>query len=96
MDIDFWLMSVIPGDSRNVLVEYIRKCSAESGQCLYECSLCGHQNSLRTNVLNHVESQHFPNTFVYLCPFCKAEFHSKNARNVHISRQHRGDKYQKC
>ena len=53
------------GESRDVLVDYIRKCSHPSG-CLYECSLCGHQNSLRNNVLNHVESQHFPNTLISL------------------------------
>ena len=77
------------GENRTVLNQYIKKSANDLGQSVYECSMCGQKNSQRVNVLNHVESVHFPNSFVYTCKHCQAEFYSKNARNVHVSRNHK-------
>jgi len=79
------------GENRNVLNQYIKKSVADDGHSVYECSLCGQKNSQRVNVLNHVESVHFPNSFIYTCKHCQAEFYSKNARNVHVSRNHKNE-----
>jgi len=79
------------GEKRNILNQYITKDVGDSGQTVYVCSMCGQKNSQRVNVLNHVESVHFPNSFVYTCNHCQAEFYSKNARNVHVSRNHKNE-----
>merc|ERR1712096_555603 len=52
------------GENRNVLNQYIKKSANDLGQSVFECSLCGQKNSQRVAVLNHVESVHFPNSFV--------------------------------
>merc|ERR1712202_5021 len=77
------------GENRNVLNQYIQKSQNELGQSVVECTLCGQKNAKRQNILNHLESVHFPNSFVYSCKHCKIEFNSKNARNVHVSRNHK-------
>jgi len=79
------------GENRNTLNQYIKRDVSESGQTVYVCSMCGQKNSQRVNVLNHVESVHFPNSFVYTCQYCETQFYSKNARNVHVSRNHKNE-----
>lgn len=75
------------GDDRTALLDYIQKESDSSGKNCYSCTLCGQANSHRTNVMNHVESSHFPS--IHKCDYCDKTFKSKNAKNVHISRNHR-------
>ena len=79
-----------PG-SREVLLQYIKK--TEDGH-QSECTMCGQQNALRSNILNHVESVHFPGTFLYDCTVCGQQFSSKNSLNVHVSRKHKSVKHQ--
>ena len=54
----------------------------------YACTLCLKTIKQRKDARNHVESIHFPNTFVYSCAICEKTFNSKNTRNVHITRNH--------
>jgi len=54
----------------------------------YTCTLCLKTIKQRKDARNHVESIHFPNTFVYSCTVCDKTFNSKNTRNVHITRIH--------
>lgn len=72
-------------EAREVLAEYLKQ--NEENQ--YECTICGAKNRLRPNVLNHVESVHFPGSFLYDCQICGKQFSSKNSRNVHVSRNHK-------
>ena len=72
-------------EAREVLAEYLKQ--NEDNQ--YECTICGAKNRLRPNVLNHVESVHFPGSFLYDCHICGKQFSSKNSRNVHVSRNHK-------
>ena len=68
-----------------MLVQYIRRTEDNRS----ECTLCGQSNALRSNVLNHVESVHFPGSFLYTCHLCDKQFTSKNSRNVHVFRNHK-------
>ena len=43
----------------------------------------------KSNIVNHVESIHFPNLFIYTCQYCGKEYRTKNSLNVHISVNHR-------
>ena len=84
------LITLFSGENRKILIQYIRRTTCEGGQTVYECTLCDQaKNRQRNNVLNHVESVHFPGNFLYSCEYCQKEFVSKNARNVHISRNHK-------
>ena len=50
------------------LLQYIVKDSISGNLACSLCSRFSHRS--RANVRNHIESKHFPNTFVYSCPIC--------------------------
>jgi len=59
----------------------------------FHCTICGkfsHKNSYCTR--NHVESQHFPETFSYPCDQCEMVFTTKSNFSLHRSRKHKQDK----
>ena len=61
----------------------------------YYCTLCdkfSHTTAHHTR--NHVESQHFPNTFSYPCDQCDSVFSTKCSFSMHKSRKHRKWKFQ--
>jgi len=74
--------------ARDQLAEYITKTQDETGS-KYFCTLCQMSNNLKSNVMNHVESAHFPNSFAYNCDYCDKTFKSLNSKNVHVSRNHK-------
>jgi len=76
------------GNARDQLAEYITKIQDETGS-KYSCTLCQMTNNLKSNVMNHVESAHFPNSFAYNCDYCDKTFKSLNSKNVHVSRNHK-------
>jgi len=58
-----------------------------SSSGLYICSLCSaFQHVARSNVKNHIESKHFPNSFAYTCPNCGSVSFTKQAYQTHKSR----------
>ena len=75
-------------NARDQLAEYITKTQDETGSKFF-CTLCQMSNNLKSNVMNHVESAHFPNSFAYNCDYCDKTFKSLNSKNVHVSRNHK-------
>jgi len=73
---------------RDFMQEYVKK-RTEGNQTINYCTLCGKSNSKRYNVLNHVESAHFPNMFEYSCEYCGNVFKSQNSYKVHLSTTHK-------
>ena len=74
------------GDVRSNLWQYMLQDQDESGRRCYKCSLCNQTPSLKSsNMLNHIESVHFPFNS-YQCPYCPKKLKSLNAYNVHTSR----------
>ena len=59
------------------------------GPGVYLCTLCSQTRSDKTNLLIHVESKHFPDTFTYSCPFCDRTFGTQAAFKTHKSTNHR-------
>jgi len=76
---------------RTVLNQYINKEILHEKQ-IFVCTICGKSNGQKTNVVNHVESVHFPTLFVYLCKFCGKSQNNRNSLYVHISNNHRDKK----
>ena len=60
-----------------------------NGQGRIGCQLCQHTVLNFTDMRNHVESIHFPNTFSYKCPFCDQAFGTNKAFKVHKQRSHK-------
>jgi len=75
------------GQDRSFLNIYVVK--GEDGLNGWLCTICGKNNTQKCNVLSHVESAHFPGTFLYTCSYCAKELKTKNALNIHIRREHR-------
>jgi hypothetical protein len=61
----------------------------EDGVTGWMCTVCGKSNTQKSNVLSHVESAHFPGTFIYTCVHCAKKMNTKNALNIHIRREHK-------
>ena len=81
----------IPGNDRNVLLKYIKKVADKerNGEDQYKCEICGKIGSRKDNVLNHVESTHFPDTFDYSCNICKKKMQTKKSLENHVYRNHK-------
>jgi len=76
---------------RSILHEYIKK-ELINGRSLCVCTMCGKSNSQKQNLMNHVESVHFPNMFTYNCKYCGKTYNAKNSLYVHMSTSHRDQK----
>jgi len=51
------------------------------------CTICNaFKHKSCSNVVNHIESKHFPNSFVYTCKYCVKQFNARNSLNVHASK----------
>ena len=51
------------------------------------CGIClAFSHSAKSNVRNHIESRHFPNTFTYACPRCAKILASKKSLQNHASK----------
>jgi len=69
------------------LLQYIVKDSSTGN---LSCSLCySFSHRSRANVRNHIESKHFPKTFVYTCPICEKECPSHQSMLKHKSLFHK-------
>ena len=77
------IRSISGSNDRNSLVKYILQDSVG-----FQCSLCGKTNNQKNNIMNHVESIHFPDTFIYQCHLCDKVVKTKSALNLHNSRNH--------
>jgi len=70
------------------LQDYISKVSNDYGT-MFSCTLCGKQNNQKGNLMKHVESVHFPNSFSHQCKYCNQTFYAKNNLYVHVSKFHK-------
>jgi len=54
------------------------------------CGICyKFTNKSLSNVRNHIESKHYPNTFSYNCKFCSSVFGTYNSLNMHERNSHK-------
>ena len=59
----------------------------------YFCGYCHNfSNRSSTNVRNHCEAKHFPNTFTYTCKLCDMMFGTNTGLYNHMARSHKRDK----
>lgn len=76
------------GADRMFLQDYITLDRNIEGAIVYTCKVCGKQDTGKRNLINHIESRHFP-SYEYHCHLCNKTCKSKNAYNVHNSRYHK-------
>jgi len=72
--------------------DLLNYCSKSSATSKWVCTICGQfSHSGRGVVRNHVESKHFPTTFLYHCDYdnCDKISNTKKGMEVHVSRNHK-------
>eukprot|EP00088_Acartia_fossae_P013059 TRINITY_DN16761_c0_g1_i1.p1 TRINITY_DN16761_c0_g1~~TRINITY_DN16761_c0_g1_i1.p1 ORF type:complete len:121 (+),score=38.66 TRINITY_DN16761_c0_g1_i1:3-365(+) len=57
-----------------------------------ECTLCMKAFSQQHSAVDHIESVHFPGSFVYTCEFCDQQFDNKMGYKNHLRRKHKDQK----
>ena len=60
----------------------------------FGCSICDHRSLQKSHLMNHIEQQHFRDTFVYTCPVCGNNPSTRHALECHMREKHnkgRGD-----
>jgi len=58
------------------------------GELGYNCEVCAQfSHASKSNVRNHIESKHFPNTFFYNCSICNKTCNSRQALQQHKSKK---------
>jgi len=70
------------------LNKYIVKVEEDKGS-QFQCTICGKIHKQRPHAQNHVESKHFPESFVYPCQICSLTFNGRNKFYVHNSKFHK-------
>ena len=69
------------------LNQFVNKLSDGSG--LFICTICQKTLGYRHLARNHVESIHFPDSFIYECDYCGKELNSKKAKINHVYNVHK-------
>ena len=81
------IVHISGSNDRNILLKYVIQNSV--GACAsFQCTLCGKTNGQKNNIMNHVESIHFPDSFTYPCHLCDKIVKTKSALNLHNARYH--------
>ena len=60
----------------------------------FGCSICDQRSLQKSHLMNHIERQHFRDTFVYTCPVCGNNPSTRHALECHMREKHnqsRGD-----
>ena len=69
------------------LLQFVRKDPSDQK---FHCTLCGRfSHSVITCTRNHVESKHYPDSFIYPCDLCDQTFNSRMQFNNHKQTKHR-------
>jgi len=72
------------------LMQYVEQDKSDISRRRYVCTICKNFFHLsKSNVRNHVECKHFPDSFVYNCELCENSFSSKAALQQHKHKTHR-------
>ena len=57
---------------------------ADKSKTTFRCKLCKKIKLHRSGLVQHIESAHFPGTFVHTCKFCDKTVQTKSALNSHL------------
>jgi hypothetical protein len=76
-------------ESRDLIKRHMLRVLDEQGQLVYQCSVCSHISRVSSNLAKHIEARHIVSETGFVCHVCAKVFPSRNARQSHISRQHR-------
>ena len=60
------------------------------GKPIYVCNVCG-KEAEHSDMKKHIEANHLEGISVP-CNFCEKMFRSRNAKSIHVSRHHKGQK----
>ena len=66
--------------------DYIARSEVSSG---WKCNICGKECAQKVNLVKHVESFHFPDSFAQECKYCGQMFNTKDKRYKHEQINHK-------
>ena len=69
--------------------QYITKLLDGSSKGQFQCLICGKISAQKIHAQNHVESIHFPGTFMYNCKYCSKSFNGRNKLYMHVNQLHK-------
>jgi len=56
----------------------------DENKTTFRCKLCKKMKPHRSGLIQHIESAHFPGTFIHTCKFCDKMLKTKSALNSHL------------
>ena len=68
------------------LYQFVNKLNEGSG--LFYCTICQKTAHTRIDVRDHIESNHYPDTFIYICTYCGKHLKTRSARKNHVRYAH--------
>ena len=69
-----------------VFQDYIARSEDSSA---WQCTICGKESAQKVNLVKHVESVHFPDSFSHGCKYCGQTFNTKDKLYKHVQRYHK-------
>ena len=75
---------------RSSLLKYVKQNSVivSGAGARFQCTLCGHTNAQKNNIVNHVANIHFPGSFTYKCHLCNKIVKTRNSLYLHNASYH--------
>ena len=81
-----FLISIFVGTITGIFQEYMTKSGVSSG---WQCTLCEKECTQKNNLVKHIESVHFPDSFTHKCKYCGQTFSNKNKMYMHVQKIHK-------
>ena len=80
------LLYIFTGTVTGMFQDYIARSEVSCG---WKCTICGKECAQKVNLVKHVESFHFPDSFAQECKYCGQMFNTKDKRYKHEQINHK-------
>ena len=65
------------------------KVQTEKNVDVFLCEVCGKLDKYKSNLVNHVESVHFPGCYIHCCKVCMKNFDTRQSFLSHMKNNHK-------
>ena len=75
--------------NHSILSDYIEIVIPETNVFVFLCKVCGKISDRKSNLINHIESLHFPGCYIHSCKVCMKKFNTRQSLHWHTKANHR-------